>query len=131
MGVISLFITFIFAIYLTTLRVLYRSLNKIQDRVVYYFFDKSFTEYHMYLLVTYSLIVALGAYTYVKYSTSLSLALCLFLPFVYLTLVALGVSWQKNSYQILSQTKRNINNRSGDEQSSSHEMVQNPGDPQD
>lgn len=99
-GVISVFITFIIAFYMTTSRVLYRKLNKIQDKVIYYFFDESFTEYHMYLLVNYALVVSLGIYTYFKYSSPLSLTLCIFLPLIYLTYVQMSVSWEKNDYQI-------------------------------
>jgi len=63
-GVASIIINFVVFFYMAGLRVLFRQVNNIKDSVTYYFGMEFLTEYHIFLLITYCLLVLIGVYFY-------------------------------------------------------------------
>ena len=79
-----------------SVRVLLRYKNKIQSTTECYFGFQAVTEYHMYLALSYVLLLALGLYAELYLKDTVILVCCIFLPLIYLCLLAWGVAWQKN-----------------------------------
>ena len=101
-GVLAIIITFVFSLYFASMRVLYRWINGIRDKVVYFFGHPVISEYHILILSTYVLVVILGIYTHLTYEASLSLTLCIFLPLLLNLVVEMGVCWQENNFYVLA-----------------------------
>jgi hypothetical protein len=102
LGIASIIITLFILFYLASVRILYRRVNKIRDLVTYYFGFVVVTEYHIFLLVTYCLVVILGVYFYFGLNSLLSLLACVFVPVIYITITAMGVYWTNNDFYVLA-----------------------------
>jgi hypothetical protein len=102
LGVASIIVNFVVFFYMASLRVLFRKVNRIRDLVSYYFGFVFLTEYHIFLLITYCLIVLLGAYFYLGLKSMVGLLICLFVPLIYMSIAGMAVYWQNNDYYILA-----------------------------
>ena len=88
--------TWIIILLLTSLRMIQRQRNNIHDNVEYYFGVTWLREMHVYVLVTYALIVGLGVYCYLVLLEPTVFYSCLFLPLILLALIKLDTEWVKN-----------------------------------
>ena len=86
---------------MASLRILFRQVNKIKDTVTYYFGAEFLTEYHIFVLITYSLLVLLGVYFYFGLQSMLGLLIFVFVPPVYMAIAGMAVCWQNNDFYIL------------------------------
>jgi hypothetical protein len=60
---------------------------------------------HIYMLVTYLIIAALGVYCYKVLLEPTVFFSCLFLPLILLAFIKLDTEWVKNEYQVLADIK--------------------------
>ena len=104
-GILALIGTWVVIVYMVSVRVLFRHKNKIRALTEYYFGFKGITEYHIYLSLSYVLLIALGLYAFLYLKDTIILVGCIFIPLIYLCLLAWANSWQKNEYQILADTE--------------------------
>lgn len=100
-GMVAILINFIVLFYMAGLRILYRQVNRIRDSTSYYFGLEFLTEYHVSVLITYSLLVLLGIYFYFGLQSMLGLLIFVFVPLVYMTIAGMAVCWQKNDFYVL------------------------------
>lgn len=84
------------------MRVLQRFMAKITSSVNYYFGVRLITEYHVYIAITYIMIVAVGVYWELYLDDTIIIIGCIFLPLIYLTILTIFVQWVRNEYQILA-----------------------------
>lgn len=73
--------------------------------VEYYFGFANFTQYHLYMILTYLLIIAGGLYSLFYLNDKNIFLACLFLPFLYLLIFEIGAAWVRNDYAILADTE--------------------------
>lgn len=100
-GIVAIITNFVVFFYMASLRILFRQVNKIKDTVTYYFGAEFLTEYHIFVLITYSLLVLLGVYFYFGLQSMLGLLIFVFVPPVYMAIAGMAVCWQKNDFYIL------------------------------
>lgn len=82
-----------------------RKRNNIHDNVEYYFGLTSLREMHVYMLVTYGMIVALGVYCYIVLLEPTVFFSAIFIPLIFLALIKLDTEWVKNEYQVMADIK--------------------------
>lgn len=63
-----------------------RNVNSIKEEVEYYFGSKAIKEYHIYIAITYMLIIGLGLYCYFALINATALIACIFLPIIGLSI---------------------------------------------
>ncbi len=73
--------------------------------VEFYFGFAQFTQYHIYMLLTYFLIVAGGLYSLFYLNDRNIFLGAVFLPLFYLLVFEIGAAWVKNDYAILADTE--------------------------
>lgn len=71
----------------------------------YYFGVAGIREFHVYMLVTYTLVIGLGLYCYFFILESTAFFSSIFLPLILVALMKLEHQWVKNEYQILADIK--------------------------
>lgn len=100
-GIVAILVNFVVVFYMASLRILFRQMNKIKSTVTYYFGAPFLTEYHVFVLITYSLLALLGVYFYLGLQSLLGLLIFLFVPLLYMCIAGMAVCWQKNDFYIL------------------------------
>ncbi len=95
-AILVVFFTWVIIFYLLALRILDRFKNKIRALTEYYFGTAAITEYHLYLVLTYLLIVAIGLYAEFYLHNTIVLVSAIFLPFIYKALFTCIFTWVRN-----------------------------------
>ena len=94
--------TWIVIVYLASVRMFNRMKNNIKDEVDYYFGMKALKEHHIYVLITYFMVIGLGLYCNYFLHNSTALFACIFLPLILLATNKLIEEWVNNEYQMLA-----------------------------
>ena len=104
-AVIAVIATWVIILFLASVRMFAREKSNIRDNLEYYFGLVGIREFHVYMLVTYGLVVGLGLYCYFFILESTAFFSSLFLPIILVLLMKLEHEWVKNEYQILADIK--------------------------
>jgi hypothetical protein len=78
--------TWIIILYMASVRMFDRNANSIKQEVEYYFGSKAIKEYHIYIAITYLLIIGLGLYCCFALKNLTALVACIFLPIIWLAI---------------------------------------------
>ena len=103
-GLLAVVASWAIIAYMISVRVLQRQQSRIRALVEYYFGLPTITEYHAFLFLSLIIIVALGLYCHLYLKETAILIACIFIPLIYLCILALGIAWRKNEFQILADT---------------------------
>ena len=95
-AILMVIATWIVILYMASVRMFNRMKNNIKDEVDYYFGMKALKEYHIYVLITYFLVIGLGLYCYYFLRNSTAFFACLFLPLILLATNKLIEEWIRN-----------------------------------
>lgn len=101
-AILMVIATWIVILYLASVRMFNRMKNNIKDEVDYYFGIKALKEHHIYVLITYLLVIGLGLYCYQFLHNSTAFFACIFLPLILLATNKLIEEWVNNEYQMLA-----------------------------
>jgi hypothetical protein len=94
--------TWVVILYMASVRMYKRNINNIKEEVEYYFGSKALREHHVYVLVTYLLVIGLGLYCNYFLGNSTALYASIFLPLILLAVNKLLTEWVNNEYQMLA-----------------------------
>lgn len=81
--------TWIIILFLASLQMITRNANKITSLTEYYFGIAAIQEYHLYILLTYALVIGLGLYCFYFLLSFTALLATIFIPLIYLVLASL------------------------------------------
>ena len=101
-ALVTVFVTWILIAYSFSIRLLYRHFAKIHSTVQYYFGWERITEYHIFLLITYLMIIGVGLYWQLYLGDTIVTIACIFIPLIYLTVSNILIKWVSNDYQLLA-----------------------------
>ena len=95
-GILAVVAAWAIIVYMISVRVLLRHRSKIHALTEYYFGLPSLTEYHAFLLLSLLIVIALGLYCNFYLKETAILVGAIFIPFIYLCILDLGIAWNKN-----------------------------------
>ena len=96
-GIATLLISLTVFLYILSLRLYKRKMNRIIDLN-----SKIFDAYYLALFFTYAVIITLGVVWWSVVKEHLILFSCLFLPIIYECLLVIFYNWSMNDYKILA-----------------------------
>ncbi len=88
-ALIAVIATWVIILFLASWRMFLREKNNIHDNMEYYFGVAGIREFHVYMLVTYTLVIGLGLYCYFFILESTAFFSSIFLPLILVALMKL------------------------------------------